>query len=60
MTSPQWLDIFCQTANIRTRSAFKFAIIERNFSNFVSWMVDDGLVEIRRECCAKTYYRVEN
>lgn len=59
MTSAQWLDVFCQKANIRTRNMFKFAIIERNFSNFVAWMIDDGLIEVRRECCAKTYYRVK-
>lgn len=60
MTFPQWLDVFCQKVGIRTRSALKFAIIERNFSNFVSWMTDEGLIEIRRDCCAKTYYKVEN
>lgn len=57
MTLAQWLDVFCQKVNIRTRSTLKFAIIERNFSNFVSWMIDEGIIEIRRECCAKTYYR---
>ena len=59
MTFPQWLDTFCQKVGIRTRSALKFAVIERNFSNFVSWMVDEGLIEIRRQCCAKTYYRTK-
>lgn len=59
MTFPQWLDAFCQNVGIRTRNMFKFAIIERNFSNFVSWMVDEGLIEIRRDCCAKTYFRTK-
>lgn len=59
MTFAQWLDIFCQRVNIRTRSTLKFAIIERNFSNFVAWMTDEHLIEVRRECCAKTYYKVE-
>ncbi len=59
MTFPRWLDTFCQKVGIRTRSTLKFAIIERNFSNFVSWMVDEGLIEIRRECCAKTYFRMK-
>lgn len=57
MTFAQWLDIFCQKVNIRTRSTLKFAIIERNFSNFVAWMTDENLIEVRRECCAKTYYK---
>ena len=60
MTLAQWLDVFCQKVNIRTRSMLKFSIIERNFSNFVAWMTDDHLIEERREYCAKTYYRVEN
>lgn len=59
MTLAQWLDVFCQTVNIRTRNMLKFAIIERNFSNFIAWMTDENLVEVRRECCAKTYYRLE-
>ncbi len=59
MTFAQWLDTFCQKVNIRTRSALKFSIIERNFSNFVAWMTDEHLIEERREYCAKTYYKVE-
>ena len=59
MTLAQWLDVYCQKVNIRSRCTLKFSIIERNFSNFVAWMTDDHLIAERREYCAKTYYRVE-
>lgn len=60
MTLAQWLDAFCQMVGIRTRSTLKFAIIERNFSNFLAWMHDEGILDVRRECCAQTYYKAEN
>ncbi len=56
MTFPQWIAAFCQRENIRTHNEFKFSIIERNFSDFVNWLTDEGRITIRREYCAKTYY----
>ena len=57
MTFDQWIYEFCKKENVRTHNQLKFSIVERNFSNFVAWMEDEGLVEIRREFCAKKYYR---
>ena len=57
MTFDQWIYEFCKKENVRTHNQLKFSIVERNFSNFVAWMEDEGLVEIRREFCARKYYR---
>ena len=56
MTFAQWISTFCQRENIRTKNELKFSIIERNFSNFVDWLTDEGRIFVRREYCAKTYY----
>lgn len=56
MTFAQWIGTFCQRENIRTKNELKFSIIERNFSNFVDWLTDEGRILVRREYCAKTYY----
>ena len=42
---------------MRTHNELKFSIVERNFSNFVSWLTDSGAVMVRQEFCAKRYYR---
>ena len=55
-TFAQWISTFCQRENIRTKNELKFSIIERNFSNFVDWLTDEGRILVRREYCAKTYY----
>ena len=55
MTFAQWISTFCQRENIRTKNELKFSIIERNFSNFVDWLTDEGRILVRREYCAKTY-----
>ena len=57
MTFPEWIGAFCQRENVRTHNELKFSIVERNFSNFVSWLTDSGAVMVRREFCAKRYYR---
>ena len=57
MTFAQWIAAFCQRENIRTKNEFKFSIIERNFANFVDWLADEGRIEVRREFCAKHYFR---
>ena len=56
MTFAQWISTFCQRENIRTKNELKFSIIERNFSNFVDWLTDEGRILVRREYCANTYY----
>ena len=56
MTFAQWISTFCQRENIRTKNELKFSISERNFSNFVDWLTDEGRILVRREYCAKTYY----
>lgn len=56
MTFAQWISTFCQRENIRIKNELKFSIIERNFSNFVDWLTDEGRILVRREYCAKTYY----
>ena len=56
MTFAQWISTFCQRENIRTKNELKFSIIERNFSNFVDWLTDEGRILVRREYCVKTYY----
>ena len=56
MTFAQWIAAFCQRENIRTKNELKFSIVERNFSNFVDWLTDEGRVTVQREYCAKTYY----
>lgn len=56
MTFAQWISTFCQRESIRTKNELKFSIIERNFSNFVDWLTDEGRILVRREYCAKTYY----
>ena len=56
MTFDQWLYEFCRRENIRTHNQLKYSIVERNFSNFAGWMEDEGMVEVRREFCAKKYY----
>ena len=57
MTFSEWIGAFCQRENVRTHNELKFSIVERNFSNFVSWLTDSGAVTVRREICAKRYYR---
>ena len=57
MTFSEWIGAFCQRENVRTHNELKFSIVERNFSNFVSWLTDSGAVTVRREVCAKRYYR---
>ena len=57
MTVSEWIGAFCQRENVRTHNELKFSIVERNFSNFVSWLTDSGAVMVRREFCAKRYYR---
>lgn len=57
MSFDQWIYAFCQRENVRTRNEFKFSIVERNFANFVDWLTDEGKVEVRREFCAKHYFR---
>ena len=32
-------------------------MVERNFANFVDWLADEGRIEVRREFCAKHYFR---
>lgn len=59
MSFDQWIYAFCQQENVRTRNEFKFSIVERNFSNFVDWVTDEGKVEVRREFCAKHYFHRE-
>ena len=57
MTFPEWIGAFCQRENVRTHNELKFSIVERNFSNFVSWLTDSGAVTVQREFCAKRYYK---
>lgn len=57
MTFTEWIGAFCQRENVRTHNELKFSIVERNFSNFVSWLTDSGAVMVRREFCAKRYHR---
>ena len=57
MTFSEWIGAFCQRENVRTHNELKFSIVERYFSNFVSWLTDSGAVMVRREFCAKRYYR---
>lgn len=57
MTFSEWIGAFCQRENVRTHNELKFSIVERNFSNFVSWLTDSGALMVRREFCAKRYYR---
>lgn len=57
MTFSEWIGAFCQRENVQTHNELKFSIVERNFSNFVSWLTDSGAVMVRREFCAKRYYR---
>lgn len=57
MSFDQWIYAFCQRENVRTRNEFKFSIVERNFANFVDWLADEGRIEVRREFCAKHYFR---
>ena len=57
MTFSEWIGAFCQRENVRTHNELKFSIVERNFSNFVSWLTDSGAVMVRREFCAKRYHR---
>lgn len=57
MTFSEWIGAFCQRENVRTHNELKFSIVERNFSNFISWLTDSGAVMVRREFCAKRYYR---
>lgn len=57
MTFYEWIYAFCKRENIRTHNELKFSIVERNFTNFLAWLTDSGQIEIRREFCAKKYYR---
>lgn len=57
MTFDLWISEFCKRENVRTHNELKFCMVERNFSNFAAWLEDSDAVEIRREFCAKKYYR---
>ena len=57
MTFPEWIGAFCKQETVRTHNEMKFSIVERNFSNFVSWLTDSGAVTVQREFCAKRYYK---
>ncbi len=57
MTFSDWIAAFCRRENVRTHNEMKFSIVERNFSNFVSWLTDSGAVTVQREFCAKRYYK---
>lgn len=57
MSFDQWIYAFCQRENVRTHNEFKFSVVERNFANFVDWLADEGRIEVRREFCAKHYFR---
>ena len=57
MTFSEWIGAICQRENVPTHNELKFSIVERNFSNFVSWLTDSGAVMVRREFCAKRYHR---
>ncbi len=57
MNFPEWIYAFCKRENIRTHNELKYSITERNFSNFLAWLTDTGEIEVRREFCAKKYYR---
>lgn len=57
MTFSDWIYTFCKQKNIRTHNELKFSIVERNFCNYVDYLTDIGKIEIRREFCAKKYYR---
>ena len=52
MTFPEWIAAFCRRENIRTHNELKGSVVERNFSNFVEWLTDSGLVTGQREFCA--------
>ena len=56
MTFDQWIGEFCRRENVRTHNELKFSMVERNYANFVAWLEDEGLVEVRREFCVKKYY----
>ena len=57
MSFDQWIYTFCKKENVRTHIEFKFSVVERNFANFVDWLADEGRIEVRREFCAKHYFR---
>ena len=57
MSFDQWIYTFCKKENVRTHNEFKFSVVERNFANFVDWLADEGRIEVRREFCAKHYFR---
>ena len=57
MSFDQWIYTFCKKENVRTHNEFKFSVVERNFANFVNWLADEGRIEVRREFCAKHYFR---
>lgn len=57
MTFSDWIYRFCKQENILTRNELKFSIVERNFSNFAAYLTDTGKIEVRRDFCAKKYYR---
>lgn len=58
MTFSDWIYAFCKLENVRTHNELKFSIVERNFSNYLAYLTDSGKIEVRREFCAKKYYRV--
>lgn len=60
MAFDQWIYQFCKKENIRTHNQLKYSIVERNFTSFAGWMEDTGIVEVRREFCAKKYYRTQS
>lgn len=57
MSFDHWIYTFCKKENVRTHNEFKFSVVERNFANFVDWLADEGRIEVRREFCAKHYFR---
>ena len=57
MSFSEWIYAFCKKVDIHTHNELKYSIAERNFSNFLGWLTDTGEIEVRREYCAKRYYR---
>lgn len=57
MTFSDWIYRYCKQENVLTRNELKFSIVERNFANFTAYLIDSGQIEVRREFCAKKYFR---
>jgi len=57
MDFSEWMWTFCEEAFIHTRKDLKLSVLERNFSYFLAYLEDTGLVEVQREHGAKHYTR---